>query len=159
MAKRHTLLTYLPAREQGVVRDFFAAFAAAEFDLKRMGYIRRGAEVAQADWDGFASDIHQRFRIDRPPQIARAWRDLTGNPPRKQVVIDGRLGWRPTDRPRGVSDAEWGLLLVRRVRNNLFHGGKFIVGGNDQFVRDRHLVEAAHIVLDMTLSLMPRKRR
>ncbi len=137
----------------------FAAFAAAEHDLKAMGFIRRGSEDAQADWDEFARAIKRRFRVDRPVQIAKAWQFLTGNPPRKQVIRDGRLEWLAVARPAGLSDAEYGLLLVRRVRNNLFHGGKFIVGGTRQPDRDRELVDASFRILEFARGLSPYNRR
>ena len=154
---RRNLFDYLPEREKELVQDFFSAFAASEYELKVHGFIRRGSEDAQADWDRYASTIHQRFNIRRAP-IAKAWKTLTANPPRKQVVRAGRLAWKPTEKPARASDAEWGLLLVRRVRNNLFHGAKFILGPGDQFVRDRELVEAALVILNFALQLMPRER-
>jgi hypothetical protein len=155
---RRRLFHYLPEREQTLVRDFFSAFSAAEYELKVHGFIRRGSEDAQADWDAYGRSIRQRFRVTRPARLAKAWRTLISNPPRKQVVQNGRLGWKATERPPRISDAEWGLLLVRRVRNNLFHGAKFILGPGDQFIRDRDLVEAAQVILEAALDLMPRNR-
>jgi hypothetical protein len=155
---RRSLLDYLPPTDQAMVQGFFAEFALAEFDLKMLGFIRRGREDAQADWDAFASAIERRFRVNQTRALAKAWRALTTNPPRKQVVRDGHLGWRTTARPR-ISDAAWGLLLVRRVRNNLFHGAKFILGGSEQFARDRELVSAAQTILQGAMRLArPRER-
>ena len=156
---RPTLLDYLPPPDRKLVEGFFAAFATAEFELKRLGFIRRGTEDAQADWDAFASAIERRFRVGHPRTLARAWRALTAFPPRKQVVRDGRLGWKSTSRPSGTSDAAWGLLLVRRIRNNLFHGSKFLLGGSEQFSRDREFVSAAHTVLEVAMQLARPHRR
>lgn len=156
--RRHSLLDYLDGADQELIRDFFACFAAAEFDLKAMGYIRRGSEDAQADWDSFACSIRQRFRVDRPPPLAKSWRALTTNPPRKQVIRQGRLAWLDVPRSAGLSDAEYGLVLVRRVRNNLFHGAKFFLGGSNQPERDRELVEASLKILEFALSLSSRER-
>jgi hypothetical protein len=157
-SRRHTLLDHLPAAEQALVSGFFGAFATAEHDLKVNGFIRRGSEDA-GRLGQFATAIRQRFRVDRPRAFAKAWRILTADPPRKQVVQRGQLGWKITERPKGASDAEWGLLLVRRVRNNLFHGAKFMLGGSNQRVRDRDLVKAAHAVLEMAMALSPPLRR
>ena len=109
---RRSLFDYLPEREQTLVRDFFSMFSACEYELKVHGFIRRGSEDAQADWDAYALAIRQRFSVTRPPRVAKAWRTLTSNPPRKQVVRHGRLAWKPTERAARISDAEWGLLLV-----------------------------------------------
>jgi len=158
LRRRFSRLAYLPEQERALVIEFFSTFAAAEYELKRMGFIRRGSEDAQADWDAYASTVRQRFKVDGPPCLAKSWRLLTSNPPRKQVVQRGRLGWKEAGRPARISDAAWGLILVRRVRNNLFHGAKFILGPGDQFVRDRELVQAAMDVLEAALDLMPRER-
>jgi hypothetical protein len=143
-----SLLDYLPPNDQKLVADFFGSFARAECRLKELGYIRRGREDAQADWDAFASDVEPRFRPAKPGDLKRVWMLLTENPPRKQVVRDGALAWKATPRSPGLSDAAWGLLLVRRVRNNLFHGAKFMLGGAEQFGRDRELVAAALTLLE-----------
>jgi hypothetical protein len=139
--------------------DFFAAFAFAEFELKTNGYIRRGRDDAQADWDAFAAAIARRFRHRKSRTFEKAWQVLTASPPRKQVSRGGRLAWKVTPRPAGISDAAWGLILVRRVRNNLFHGAKFIVGGAEQFARDRELVQAAHTVLDEAMHMKDLRQR
>ena len=157
-SRRYSLWDHLPRAEKELVQEFIGAFPAAEFELKERGFLRRGSDDAQADWDSFAGTIQQRFRVDRPPALAKAWRVLTTSPPRKQVIRNGRLAWKESPRPAGVSDAAWGLLLVRRVRNNLFHGAKFILGGSDDFVRDRDLIRAALVVLDAALSVLSRRR-
>ena len=156
-----SLLDYLPPRERGLVTNFFGAFAHAEYVLKSDGYIRRGREDAQADWDAFANSIKSRFRPSASRELQGAWAMLIDHPPRKQVIVDGRLGWREAPRPKGISAAAWGLLLVRRIRNNLFHGAKFVVGGTEQFARDRELVSAAHVLLMHALDLArpPGRRR
>ena len=152
-------LSYLPPAERTLVQSFFAEFAFAEFQLKSLGYIQGGREEAKADWDAFAKSIARPFAAKQSPEFTQAWKTLTSAPPRKQVVVKGRLGWKSTSRPPGLSDAAWGLLLVRRIRNNLFHGAKFIVGGAEQFGRDRDLVAAAQSILESAIQLAgPRKR-
>ena len=148
-----SLLDHLPDRERSLVTEFFGAFAHAEYVLKSLGYIRRGREDAQADWDVFANSIKTRFRPRASADLRQAWTALTNQPPRKQVILDGQLGWRDAPRPPGRPAAAWGLVLVRRVRNNLFHGSKFILGGAGQFTRDRELVSAALVVLQHAVGL------
>lgn len=150
---RHSLLGYLPLPEAALATEFFGAFAMAEYSLKTLGYIRQGREDAQADWSAYARTIQKGFREAAPRQFKRAWEALTQHPPRKQVSVAGRLAWKDTPRPAGMADAAWGLLLVRRVRNNLFHGAKFTLGGSDQFRRDRDLISAALMVLDHAMRL------
>jgi hypothetical protein len=59
----------------------------------------------------------------------------------------------------GLTDESYGLLLVRRIRNNLFHGAKFLLGGERDFDRDRQLVEAALTVLDVAMNPFPANMR
>lgn len=151
-----SLEDHLHGVDRPLVHAFFAEFAAAEYRLKAAGFIRSSSDDAQADWAAYAHAIQQRFRSRKPQQTAKAWRFLSENPPRKQVVRKKALAWAATERPNGASDAEYGLLLVRRVRNNLFHGGKFFhVAGTDQHARDRDLVSAALEILTHAMDLMP----
>ncbi|MFP5411276.1 MAG: hypothetical protein ACLGG6_09885, partial [Gammaproteobacteria bacterium] len=45
-------------------------------------------------------------------------------PPKKQVIVGGIIQWEVSE-PGTNSQADKLLIYVRRVRNNLFHGGKF----------------------------------
>lgn len=45
-------------------------------------------------------------------------------PPRKQVIEKGLLEWKAVS-AHGQTLGEQLLVYVRRVRDNLFHGGKF----------------------------------
>jgi hypothetical protein len=49
---------------------------------------------------------------------------VLGNPPKKQVYANNVLQWRVVA-PQAENENDLILLYVRRVRNNLFHGGKF----------------------------------
>lgn len=70
---------------------------------------------------------------------------LEREPPLKQVVRDNNLTWEPA--PVGQNTRAKNIFVcVRRVRNNLFHGGKF----EDTFrlnQRDRQLLESSLIIL------------
>lgn len=47
------------------------------------------------------------------------------------------------------------LVLVRRIRNNLFHGGKFPEGPEDDASRDRELLKSDIAVLQACLESDP----
>jgi hypothetical protein len=72
--------------------------------------------------------------------------NILENPPKKQVVASDGLGWRESP-PTGLPEAEKILLYVRRVRNNLFHGGKF---NGKWFAPERsgELIKHCLIILD-----------
>lgn len=151
------MFDYLHGSDRDLVLSFFGAFAHAEFDLKRAGLIKRGKEDASADWDAFARSIRGKFKREQSDAFKAAWKLLLSSPPRKQVARAGVLSLKQESRPERTLDEEYGLLLVRRIRNNLFHGAKFLIGGN-QSARDRDLVAAAHAVLGVAIAAGAKNR-
>ncbi|MDA1314463.1 MAG: hypothetical protein O2968_14075 [Acidobacteria bacterium] len=79
---------------------------------------------------------------------------LQQQPPRKQVLCRGNLSWS-NDIDESISDIERVLIYVRRVRNNLFHGGKFPTpdGVVDEPGRDKQLIQECLTVLRAVLKL------
>lgn len=49
---------------------------------------------------------------------------ILDHPPKKQIIADGVLTWS-VSAPDTDLRSDRVLIYVRRVRNNLFHGGKF----------------------------------
>jgi hypothetical protein len=103
--------------------DVFRTFARCEYALKAAGFWLGRNEV-KADWRAFARDLGDEFDHPVDPELAAALDYLLGQPPRKQVIRDDQLAWDDTP-PDSETRADLVLAYVRRVRNNLFHGGKF----------------------------------
>ncbi len=103
--------------------EVFRTFARCEYALKAAGYVQ-GANEVKADWKRFAANSSELF--ERPPskEFEAAIRFLLDHPPQKQVYREGKLQWS-SNKPDANSEADLTLAYVRRVRNNLFHGGKF----------------------------------
>ncbi len=134
-----------------VALEFFATFARFEYALKRGGYVQGDERRAWADWDRFARDLAGLEPKHVDPVLSSS-RYLLEHPPKKQVLIDGRLQWM--DRAGGAGSTIGDLLLnVRTVRNNVFHGGKFPEGPIDEPLRDGQLVADCLSVLDGLLQL------
>lgn len=125
--------------------DLFRTFAQFEYCLKVIGYCVAGrGDAANPDWT--------RFALDLPPlsdetgnDVAEAISYLQQRPPKKQVFLDGVLQWRDVA-PQAENENDLIFLYVRRVRNNLFHGGKF----NGRFFdpeRSRELLEHSITIL------------
>ena len=110
-----------------LVNDFFRTFARFEYALKVTRFYRRtGDDAAQPDWTAFARSVSDALNKPADASLGEAIEYILHCPPRKQVIRDDTLGWiegMPTPRPGDRADLV--LMLVRRVRNNLFHGGKF----------------------------------
>ncbi len=133
--------------------ELFQKFARIEYALKATGF-HQGEGEAKPNWDRFASSVSGVLEND--PAIASAIKYMSGRPPRKQVIRNQLLEWEnPTP---NASKAHEILLCVRRVRNNLFHGGKF----NDHWFapeRSRELLLHSLSILDACLRASPDLRK
>jgi hypothetical protein len=72
----------------------------------------------------FAQSVSDLFDDPAGEAFAEAVGYILMYPPRKQVIWDGRLVWSDAA-PNTNIRSDLVLQYVRRVRNNLFHGGKF----------------------------------
>ena len=135
--------------DRDVVFDFFWRFSAFECALKREGFLRSGHhENAEPDWDRFGQEVRGRFDHVTTPHFHSAVESLQQLAPRRQKVRDGRLVWELVRPSQGQSDEAFVLRLLRTVRNNLFHGGKYPDGPIDEIARDTAIIRAACTVLE-----------
>ena len=132
--------------------EFLAVFARYEFALKAAGFADGDEKKAEAAWDRYARAIDAGFTRLNSAELTAAVAYLLGQPPKKQIVVKGKIQWLDAPPDANVPRAEQALLMVRRVRNNLFHGGKFLPAEADGD-RDRLLVEHALTVLRACLPL------
>ena len=125
--------------------EFFRAFSAFEYALKRAGYVRCGRKtpsgnhVAEPNWPEFASKMADKIQalIDDPPLDIRT---LLNRPPAIHVVksMNG-LSWERRSPVRSPRDL---IYALNGVRNNLFHGEK-----HPGDARDEELIAASLNVL------------
>lgn len=152
------LLRELPIDRDLVVR-FFALISRFEFGLKVAGFAPQEGE-AKPDWCSFATRIDAALAAKRAksPALDEAIGYLLEHPPRKQTLRAGKLLWTSTPE-QGGAPTIWILTLVRRVRNNLFHGGKYTQGshdeGNPETARDEKLIRTATTILEECIDLEP----
>ena len=100
--------------------ELFKKFARIEYALKAAGF-NDGEGEAKPNWDKFASSVSGV--LEKDPAISAAIKYMIEKPPKKQVIRNQLLEWEEVT-PNASKTHEI-LLCVRRVRNNLFHGGKF----------------------------------
>lgn len=131
--------------------DFFIVFSRFEYTLKRVGHVKSPRGNASADWDGFASTYENVFNPTADTELHRAVDFLINNAPRKQVYRAGHLAWHDIKRD-GHSQLLWTSLLIRTVRNNLFHGEKFRLLLGISSPRDYDLVQSSLVILSHFLS-------
>ena len=129
--------------------ELFRKFARIEYALKATGF-HHGEGKAKPNWDKFASSVSGV--LEKDPAIAVAIEYIIEKPPKKQVIRNQLLEWE--DATPNVSKTHEILLCVRRVRNNLFHGGKF---NGHWFApeRSKELLLHSLTILDACLRVSP----
>ncbi|WP_210191581.1 MULTISPECIES: hypothetical protein [Rhodomicrobium] len=106
-----------------LANKMFRVFARCEYALKAAGY-HRGDGKAEPNWTAFAAVVENVLADPDREDLKEAIAYILNQPPKKQVIRNGMLEWSD-EPPQAASQADLILLYVRRVRNNLFHGGKF----------------------------------
>ncbi|HKB67207.1 MAG TPA: hypothetical protein VKC61_15235 [Pyrinomonadaceae bacterium] len=122
-----------------LVYEFFFVFSRFEHALSVTNYLTEGKGGVSADWNKFAREMNDVFLASLSSEVKKAVRYYEVAPPRKQVVDFDSLIWKDVV-PQTDYQLEKLLLLVRRVRNNLFHGEKFSVLLEGDSKRDMHLL-------------------
>ena len=138
-----------------ITYDFFIAFSRMEFALKHAGYAKAdNRRNAMADWDKFADDndksFQAKFADKKNKSLIEATNYLFNTPPKRLKYISNKLNWEKRDIIKNRTLKEL-LIVVRGVRNNLFHGSKKLAI-NEQS-RNRDLLNYGLIVLNECLTI------
>jgi hypothetical protein len=136
---------------QQLAADFLAVFARCEFALKSVVDFRSTGSDIKPDWDEFEKQIGPKFSCPDEGLLRDAVSYLLNDPPKKETETAGNLDWKLAD--PGGSELHRLLVFVRRVRNNLFHGAKWVARESDDAGRDEALVRAALVVLSALIPL------
>jgi len=120
--------------DRELVFRFFIVFSLFEYALKTTGFRTGNEEGVEADWNLFAREIHNTFNPSATPELEESVKYLLEHPTKKQIIRDNNLLFVNT----GVVNHRtiWLATIIKRTRNNLFHGGKF----RYQFERDSLLI-------------------
>jgi hypothetical protein len=125
--------------------DFFYRFSRFEFCLKQHSYLKSTdtGKKAEANWDRFVKKYRNAY------VLTPGARALIDAKPRQQVVAaNAGLGWKELQFEANEYDLQKVTLLLRLVRNNLFHGGKHGDPGWDDPQRTLELLGQCRVVLD-----------
>jgi hypothetical protein len=123
-----------------------------EYALKASGFARGNEKNVEADWDAFAKHIGTVLDPSISEDLQVAVDYLLTTPPKKQV-LKKNIAWLDSPPDNKQSLAQQVLSMVRRVRNNLFHGGKFMPVANAHRDRDELLVKHSLVVLRACIPL------
>jgi hypothetical protein len=132
--------------------DFLVTFSRLEYALKVTTFRQGGSGEAKANWEAFSAQIAASFNPKRSVTLNEAFHYVTNNPPRYLHAADGVVSWKPLA-SRGKSDADTVLFLIKQVRHNLFHGGKFAHDDSASTNRDQQLIEMSLVLIGELVSL------
>ncbi len=130
--------------------EFFYWFTRFEFALKENLYLRNTKVGARAepDWDQFINKWCREYSVsDEAKQL------IDANPKRQVIADGGELGWELVKFEDCHNELFKVVLLLKTLRNNLFHGGKHLVDGWDDLERSETLLNLGISVLDQLATL------
>jgi hypothetical protein len=109
-----------------LICNFLAIFSRIEYSLKAtIKYADDRETKVDPSWDRFANEIHEKFLQIEDIELKSAVDYLVNNSPKKQILDDNKLIFQEQEIDQNQKLTQQILLMVRTVRNNLFHGGKY----------------------------------
>ena len=134
--------------DKDLVTGFSVFFSRFEYALKRtIKYAVGDENGVEANWNKFAKENDSGFNPERTSELKSAVNYLQEKPPKKQNIKNGTLGWKNVQQ-QNILILEQIICTVCRVRNNLFHGGKFPDGPIEEPRRDIKLLQSCIIILE-----------
>lgn len=133
--------------------EFIATFSRMEHALKSTGYALGNQGKVEAAWDIFANEIDLRFSQLEDEELIAAKTLLLTRPPRKQVFQNKQVVFQEQAVDLHQTPTQQLLRFVRSVRNNLFHGGKYLPTGEVEAGRNEALVSASLKVIKSCIEL------
>lgn len=157
----HSLWQELGITDQGLIAGLAILFCGFEDALKRGGYLREDKTGPWPDWWRFADCNCQVFDGQTDDALHQATECLIANPARLQIrtedaVVDYQAN--PSPLP-GDGIPQKAVNAIQRVRNNLFHGGKFGSGEIEDPARSECLLRHSVTVLEHAAELDERLKR
>ena len=139
--------------EPEIAIEFIAVFSRMEYALKSTKFATGHEKRVDAAWDCFANKYDEKLLAIDEPDLKEAMKFLLTEPPRKQVLQDSKVSFIDQVIDDKQKKTQQLLLMVRTVRNNLFHGGKYLPTGENEVGRNQKLVESSLIVLSCCIDL------
>lgn len=116
--------------EKNLVYEFLVVFSRLEYAAKMSKFVEPLLEGEQERkltilWDDVSDQIEGNWTIalKEDDELKKAVDYYDTHPPEKQILTINGIEFKSTE-IQNVAHSSKMLLAVRRVRNNLFHGGK-----------------------------------
>ncbi|WP_125997908.1 hypothetical protein [Sphingobium yanoikuyae] len=134
--------------DSSLVYEFVAAFMRFEYAMKATDYCRQGNyNNAEPNWNDLKTKLGPLI-LDSNPKTKAAVRYLNRWPPKVQKYESGQAIFREVPLV-GETNGGRAIEAAKRVRNNLFHGGKHTAHSKPK--RDENLIRCAIKILDACL--------
>lgn len=135
--------------DRDLVCNFFAVFSRFEYAMKATRYCRSDRyRNAVPNWRLLREILGEPIELDLQGNAVVLVDYLISEPPQVQKYEQGSAIFRAVPLS-GTRRGEWAIDAAKRVRNNLFHGGKHTPHSTAE--RDTRLILAALVVLDACL--------
>lgn len=151
--------TFLDEDKERVLH-FVTLFSRWECALKYCQFARAGShDQAEADWNAYADAVGGDVDQIDEQAFASAIEYVTSHPPKRQMIEEGGgITWQDNPRRHCETDARYLFRVLRDVRNNLFHGGKYLSQYVEEIARDRKLIDGATRILEACIILEEKTR-
>lgn len=134
--------------------EFLAMFSRFEYALKVTKFRMSGNGEAKANWEAFVTEVGPLFDHKTNNSLSEAFNYLTGQPLKFLGIHGGVLDWYEFKLPANSTDADKVIRVIKQVRHNLFHGGKFAHDSHASKDRDTKLLNYGLIVLENMIQLI-----
>ncbi len=154
MENTDRLLTYFERIPEGqiLIFKFFITFARLECALKNSSRFLKGDNTfSAANWDKFITTL-DNFDPNSTNDLRLATDYILNNPPKKQVIQDNQLIWIDSLVTQ-QSVVKQLNIYIRRIRNNLLHGGKFNGNYTPEVSKNYMLLKSAIIIMNYWINL------
>ena len=130
--------------------EFFSLFARFEYAMKAVGFRRKTNGRIQLLWNDMADSVKECLIDKNNTDLQSAISYILSHPPMREDLVKDELKWVEAKANRG--DEKYDLFVyICRVRNNLFHGGKYKGKYLSDPERSLELIEHCSTVLNACL--------
>ena len=148
VAQFENSITAISEDVKEVVFKFFVTFSRLECALKNVSQflLTKSNSEASVNWTEFDKYI-VKYNSHETQDVKKAVDYIMCKPPAKQVVENGKLDFKEVN-----ASANEIPVYIRRIRNNLFHGGKFNGKDVSELARDLDLLRNSIVIMEYWIS-------
>ncbi|WP_339867064.1 hypothetical protein [uncultured Algoriphagus sp.] len=129
--------------------DFLILYSRFEYALKECGFLQTSTRV-MASIEKYVSSIKDKFKLESGSKLEVAINFIIESPPKVFQIRNESLIWE--EKKEDGETLEVLPEYLRRVRNNLLHGGKFY-GGIETGSRNLNLISNSIIIIEYWIDL------